>query len=79
MIRFENIEPLNLRMQRTPAAGFAERAHRMLRPGEDRFDIAVAAITHPAGDATCLGMPLREGAKADALHAAAHSYADDFF
>ena len=79
MIRLKDLKPFDLRVQRTPAAGLAERGDGMLSAGEDRLDIAVAAIADPAGDAASFGVPLRESPEADALYATAHSYADDFF
>lgn len=66
-------------MQRTPVTGLAESGHRMFRPGEDRLDVAIAAVADPAGNAASLGMPLGEGTKANALHAAADPHTDDFF
>jgi hypothetical protein len=79
MIRFENLKPFDLRMQRTPTTGLAESGHGMLGPGKDRLDIAIVAITHPTRDAASLGVPLRESTKANALHAAADPHTDDFF
>ena len=79
MIGLKNLHPLDLRIGWTFAAGFAEACHGMLGAGEDRLDIAIAAIAHPAGNAARLGLLLRESAEADALHAAGDPDPNDFF
>lgn len=78
-IRFGDFKTLDLRLRRTVPTGFAERSDCGLGSGEDRFNIAVGAVSHPTGDTARFGLAPGKGAKADTLHAAGYPHADDFF
>ena len=59
--------PVTLAPGRAAARPGGERVERLGGPLRERFDAAVAAVAHPAGDAEPRGFALQRIAVADAL------------
>src|ERR1700730_1631991 len=76
-VRFRDLHLVHARLHRTTPACRAKRLDSIRRTGEERLDIAVQTVPHPAPNAARAGFHFHPGAVADALDIAADRHPND--
>ena len=72
----QQVDAMHVGVARALLAGIEHARNGVGRPGEDRFDVTVFAIPHPAGQPKRIRLSLGPSAEPYALYEAADPYLD---